>query len=75
MKTRIPTPCEVRFMYKYMNATKYTSSVEKVEGEELKAISLAKSYVRLGYMDKEGLETITGFIEEFKELMLMRIGK
>ena len=75
MKTRIPTPTEVIVMYKYMDATKYTSSSEKVESEALKAISLAKSYIRLGYMDKEGLETAIAFIGEFKELMLMRIGK
>ena len=75
MNFRVPSPVEVKFMSDYMNATQYTSSIEKLETEASKIISLANSYSRLGYITPTGLDVVTCFINDFKDLMLLRIGK
>lgn len=75
MNFRVPTPIEVKFMTDYMNATQYTRSVEKLDTEASKIISLANSYFRLGYITQTGLDVVTCFINDFKDLMLLRIGK
>lgn len=69
---RIPEPCEVHIMARFMDSANQAKNPKVLERRALSALLMAQRYKGLGIIDEDGFEMVSAFITDLKERIKLR---